>query len=90
MNQEYDNTNSGALFKNDRKETEKHPDMRGSLNVEGVDYWVSCWFKVSKKGNKFMSLALQKKEDVDNQGIRNARAAAQPDEGGFVNDDIPF
>lgn len=61
MNQ-YDNTNSGALFKNDKKTTPNHPDMRGSLNVGGVEYWVSCWTKTSKAGAKFMSLSVQPKE----------------------------
>ena len=28
--------NSGILFKNDRKETESHPDYVGTLNVAGA------------------------------------------------------
>ena len=39
----YDNTNRGAIWGSDKKETEKHPDFKGKLNVEGVDYWVSAW-----------------------------------------------
>ena len=35
---EYDNTNRGSLFKNDRKDDAKFPDYKGSLNVEGVDF----------------------------------------------------
>ena len=37
----YSNENSGALFKNDDKSNERHPDYKGSLNVNGVDYWIS-------------------------------------------------
>ena len=30
---EYDNSNRGAIWKNDKKETEKHPDFTGEHNV---------------------------------------------------------
>jgi hypothetical protein len=56
--------NSGALFKNDRKEKPNHPDYTGSAEIEDVDYWLSAWIKDGKKG-KFMSLSFKPKEDVD-------------------------
>ena len=58
---DYDNTNTGALFKNEKK-SDKHPDYRGSINVNGIDYWLSSWLKISKSGEKFMSLSVQPKE----------------------------
>ena len=58
---EYDNTNRGSLFKNDRKETDKHPNYKGSLNVAGTDYWISAWIKKSKEGSTFMSLSVEEK-----------------------------
>jgi len=66
---EYDNNNRGSLFKNDRKDDAKFPDYKGSLNVDGTDYWLSAWIKVSKDGNKFMSLSIKNK---------NADASLQP------------
>jgi hypothetical protein len=33
---DFDNTNRGALFRNDAKTEETHPDYRGSINVGGV------------------------------------------------------
>jgi hypothetical protein len=39
----YDNTNRGAIWKNDDKREDNHPDFKGSINVEGVEYWVSAW-----------------------------------------------
>lgn len=60
---EYDNTNRGALFTNDRKEKETHPDFTGSINVDGKEFWIKGWKKTSKKGAKFLSLSVDPKED---------------------------
>jgi hypothetical protein len=49
----YDNTNSGMLARNDKKETEKHPDFKGSINVDGVDYWLSAWVREGKEGARW-------------------------------------
>lgn len=62
MSQQYDNTNRGVLFENDRKESDKHPDMNGSLNVNGVDHWFSAWWKNGAKG-EFLSLSLGKPKE---------------------------
>ena len=53
--------NSGVLFKNDKKETDKHPHYKGNITVEGKDYWLSAWVKDGKSG-KFMGLAVSPKE----------------------------
>lgn len=82
---EYDNTNSGALFRNKDKD-EAHPnwaDYQGSINVEGAEYWLSAWLKTSKNGARYMSLSVRPK------GERSAKAAPSADEKPF-NDDIPF
>ena len=34
---QYDNTNRGALFKVDNKESDRHPDYTGTVNIEGQD-----------------------------------------------------
>ena len=54
----YDNTNSGAIFKNENtKETQ--PDYKGKLNVQGKDFDVSGWIRTSKDGKSFLSLKIQ-------------------------------
>ena len=81
---DYDNTNRGSLFKNDRKDDAKFPDYKGSINVEGTEYWLSAWIKLSKDGNKFMSLSLKNK---------NADASLQPKKKvkqEEFDDSIPF
>lgn len=52
---------SGSLFKNEKKEKDSHPSMKGSAKINGVEYWVSGWTKEGKKG-KWISLAFKKKE----------------------------
>tara|TARA_R110002153_G_scaffold51017_7_gene143570 strand:- start:570 stop:794 length:225 start_codon:yes stop_codon:yes gene_type:complete len=60
--EKYDNTNRGAMFKNDRKKTETHPDLGGTLDVGGVEYFINAWKKTSKAGAPFYSLSVTKKE----------------------------
>lgn len=54
---EYDQTNRGALFLNDRKTSDNHPDWKGRLNINGTDYWLSGWKKQTKAG-PVLSLSL--------------------------------
>jgi hypothetical protein len=83
--------NSGSLFKNDRKETEKHPDRKGSALIDGVAYWVSGWVKHDKNGNPWMSLSFQKKEqsrydkEAERQGL-----ITRPERKAEMDDEIPF
>ena len=72
----YDNTNRGVLFKNDRKEKDTQPNMKGSINVEGVEYWVSAWTKEGQNG-KFISLSLTPKEQTQT-AAQAAQKAAPP------------
>lgn len=53
---------SGALFKNDKRESENHPHYKGTINIDGRDYWLSAWLKESDKGVKYMSLSAKVKE----------------------------
>jgi hypothetical protein len=53
--------NTGVLFKNDKKLNDNHPDYKGSITVNGVEYWISSWIKQGKNG-KFMGLAVTPKE----------------------------
>ena len=57
---EYDNTNTGVLFRNETSTPEnKQPYMTGKLNVEGKDLQLAGWMKESKNGKKFLSLKVQ-------------------------------
>lgn len=86
---EYDNTNRGVLFKNDRKEKETHPDYKGSYtDGNGAEFWLSAWLKKDKNGNTFMSLSTTAKDEVHNKGMQQARQSLAPSQE--FEDDLPF
>lgn len=74
----------GALFKNDKEGNENRPDYRGDCCINGVEYQIGAWLKVSAKGTKFMSLKFEAKQrkdvssEVDKQSARvgNSRPSA--------------
>jgi len=90
--------NSGALFKNDKKEKDTHPDYRGDIKIDGVEYWLSAWIKPTKNGTKFMSLSAQVKDGQFSNGAPKASQAPQKSNAkatqgsGFddVSDDVPW
>lgn len=55
---EYDNTNSGVLFRNDKRGNEKAPEYTGNINVDGVEKRIAAWIKESKAGKKFFSIKV--------------------------------
>lgn len=60
---DYDNTNRGVLFRNNRKEEgDKKPEYTGSLNVDGVEFFLDAWLKTSQNGAKFMSVSVKRKD----------------------------
>ena len=63
--QEYDNTNRGAMFVNSYKEDgDNRPDFTGTIDVEGVEYKIAGWKRTAeKKGTRFISLSIDKKDD---------------------------
>ena len=66
---EYDNTNRGVLFKNQKKESDRHADYRGNINVDGKEFWLDAWIKKSKDGKTtFMSLSVKPKMVREHQG----------------------
>lgn len=86
---EYDNSNRGVLFKNDRKEKETHPDYKGSYtDGKGAEFWLLAWLKKDKNGKTFMSLSTTAKDEVHNKGMQQARQAVAPSQE--LEDDLPF
>ena len=82
----FDNTNSGALFKNKKRTNDRQPNLRGEVNAGGVEYWVSAWTKTSKAGERFISFALTPKDE--GQGGGNSGSSPKPVDD--FDEDIPF
>ena len=55
---------SGAIFVNDRKEKDTHPDSTGTAKIGNVEYYVSAWRRVGKSGKPYLSLAFKPKEEA--------------------------
>ena len=81
MNEDRDN--AGTLSRNEDKSKPDGrpgwPDYRGSIRIEGRDFWLSGWIKDGKRG-KFLSLAVKAKETTQ---AKTAPPAA-------VDDGMPF
>ena len=79
----YDNTNRIALWGNKDKQTDSHPDFKGSLNIDGVEYWVSAWKRKegANPNSPALSGSIEPKEE-------KAPETQKPADSGF--DDIPF
>ena len=84
----FDDTNRGALFKNERKTEDQHADYNGSINVAGHDYWLNAWIKTSKTGKKFMSLSVKQKDGKPAPSPQ--RQGAGPSAREEMDDEIPF
>jgi hypothetical protein len=82
--------NTGAIFVNDRKEKDTHPDRSGSATIDGVEYWVSGWLKKTKDGQPYLSLAFKPKNGAAAKPKNGATKSAGSGGPPFDDDAIPF
>ena len=98
---DFDNTNRGSIWKNDKKTTDNHPDFTGSLNVGGVEYWVSAWKRKEGAAAKApaLSFSIKPKDEQPQQSIsqRAMPKGRDPISSGpghvrhnDMDDDVPF
>ena len=87
MSNQYDNTNRGAVWKNQKmREGKRDPHFTGTINVDGVDYYISAW-KNDKPGDNQPVLSLSVRKDDRQQQPSYQPAAQAPAD---VNDEIPW
>lgn len=88
----YDNTNRGAIWKNDDKREDNHPDFKGSINVDGVEYWVSAWKRKEGAAAKApaLSFSVKPKEDQKPAPKKTDPITSGRSLRADMDDDIPF
>ena len=88
--------NTGAIFKNDNKKADNHPDYKGKVNVNGKEMEVALWLKTSAKGVKFMSASFSEPFVKSEPQIQNNEPQINGTlkQTSYVNldakDDLPF
>lgn len=87
----YDNTNRGAMWPNADKASEKHPDFKGSLDVNGREYWVSGWRR--KEGANpaapLITFTIEAKQQDSGRDQNEKREPTSPVDYSF-DYDLPF
>jgi hypothetical protein len=89
----YDRTNRGSIWKNKKKEKDTHPDFTGSLNVDGVEYWVNAWRRKDDANPDAPALTFSvrpKEAKADHQNERPAVRKSSAEMGRDLDDEIPF
>lgn len=95
---EHSNENRGAIWRNEKKEKDTHPDFTGSLNVGGVEYWVSAWKRKEGAAAKApaLSFSVKPKDEHPQQSISQRAMPKGPAKRSIIPDDdmggdsIPF
>ena len=93
---QYDDRNRGSIWKNEKKETDKHPDFTGSLNVDGRDYWVSAWKRKPDASDRAPALSFSVKPKDGKPQEQSVAASAPARRGSMkdamddMDDSIPF
>lgn len=85
----YDDTNRGQIWGNDKKTSDSHPDFKGSINVEGKEYWLSAWKRAPDANPKAPSLRFSV-QPKDEQAPQQPKAQPQTQPQDDFDDDIPF
>ena len=78
--------NSGALFKNQRKEADSHADYTGNCMIDGKEYWINAWLKEGANG-KFFSFSFRPKEQKSKYPPKQERFEH---ESRRIEPEIPF
>ena len=88
---EHDNNNRGALWNNDRKQSDTHPDLSGSITIEGKEYWVSGWKKKPGQSDRapIVSLSVRPKDYKSSQPAQPT-GQAQGQQASNIDDEIPW
>lgn len=103
MSGQYQNAGNGSMERNKEKRSDKSPDFKGRVTIDGKQFWLSGWNREDRDGNQFISLAFEPKLARDHKGApsnppprtiagKNEQPPLRDPEssGDEFNDEIPF
>lgn len=94
MSNQYDNSNRGAVWHNTRKRDGKRdPDLTGTLNVNGEEFFVSIWENEKKGQNQpVLTMSVRKDDRSENPSKQSQQSSYQPQNTSpvDVSDEIPW
>jgi hypothetical protein len=85
---------SGSLFRNEKKTTDKHPNLKGKVMLpNGEVRWLSAWSKKTASGDTWLSLSVGDLVQQPGGGMvlddhNQAKGNGYAPQG--ADDDIPF
>jgi hypothetical protein len=91
--------NKGIIFENKYKTTDRHPDYKGRINFNGVEYDLGAWYGTTRNGDKMLSLKVGEVYDPNrNAQPQTTVVSSQPATNGtdFIekameeDDQLPF
>lgn len=86
--------NTGTLFPNDYKKTDKQPDWRGKwVDENGKEWQMAAWVKTGKSGIEFLSLSASEPYDKGTKPKPTQepiKDCPQPEADDDSSDDLPF
>jgi hypothetical protein len=53
---------TGSLFKNEKKQSDKHADYTGSGLVDGKEYFLDLWINATPDGKKRLAIKFKPKQ----------------------------
>ncbi len=86
---EFDNTNRGSIWKNEKKEKATQADFTGTINVDGVEYWLNGWRRKEGAGAKSpaMTFSVRRKDGAAKPSRTATLPKASTDD---LDDFVPF
>lgn len=91
---DYDNNNRGALWPNREKASDTHADFTGTINIEGVEYFLNGWKRKPDASDKAPSLSVSVKRKDKQPNAAPAKqdpiSSGRPQSRDAMSDDIPF
>lgn len=87
----YDNSNRGAMWSSTDKQSDKHPDFKGSLNVGGMEYWLSGWKRKAgaNPAAPVVTFSIEAKQGHRGADRKEHGESTPPADYDF-DDDLPF